>query len=152
MLVPTCLHFPSPNPPKSLQKPILKGIVFLIDFGIVFFRFLLDLGGQLGAMLATCSLKMGRADLREPIFLLGLCYFSIFGRRTPGIPHRGAPRTRWGTLPGFGCWVMFSLLFGCSLGHLGARADAGWFGGVTRSAQNLEKHSIKIKRSEINTI
>ncbi len=36
ILVPTCLHFPSQNPPKSLQKPILKGIDFLIDFDIDF--------------------------------------------------------------------------------------------------------------------
>ena len=33
----TCLHVPSQNPPKSLQKPLLKGIDFLIDFGIDFF-------------------------------------------------------------------------------------------------------------------
>ena len=35
-MVPTCLHFSSKNPPKSLQKPILKGIDFLIDFDIDF--------------------------------------------------------------------------------------------------------------------
>ena len=32
ILVPTCLHFPSRNPPKSLQKSILKRIEFCIDF------------------------------------------------------------------------------------------------------------------------
>ena len=36
ILVPTWLHFPSPNPLKSVQKPILKGIDFLIEFGIDF--------------------------------------------------------------------------------------------------------------------
>ena len=36
ILVPTWLHFPSQNPSKSLQKPILKGIDFLIDFDIDF--------------------------------------------------------------------------------------------------------------------
>ena len=36
ILVPTCLHFSSKNPLKSLQKPILKGIDFLIDFDIDF--------------------------------------------------------------------------------------------------------------------
>ena len=35
-MVPTCFHFPSQNPSKSLQKPILKGIDFLIDFDIDF--------------------------------------------------------------------------------------------------------------------
>ena len=36
ILVPTCLHFSFKNPPKSIQKPILKGIDFLIDFDIDF--------------------------------------------------------------------------------------------------------------------
>ena len=36
ILVPTCLHFHTQNPSKSLQKPILKGIDFLIDFDIDF--------------------------------------------------------------------------------------------------------------------
>ena len=35
-LMPTCLHFSFKNPLKSLQKPILKGIDFLIDFDIDF--------------------------------------------------------------------------------------------------------------------
>jgi len=34
--MPTCLHFSFKNPPTSMQKPILKGIVFLIDFDIDF--------------------------------------------------------------------------------------------------------------------
>ena len=37
ILMPTCLHFPSQNPPKSHQKSILAGIDFLIDFCIDFF-------------------------------------------------------------------------------------------------------------------
>ena len=64
ILVPTCFHFPSPNPSKSLQKPILKGIDFLIDFGtdllLILARFWLDFGSQLGAMLATFLLKIRR--------------------------------------------------------------------------------------------
>ena len=35
-LTPTWVHFASQNPLKSLQKPILKGIDFLIDFDIDF--------------------------------------------------------------------------------------------------------------------
>ena len=38
ILMPTCLHFSFKNPPISLQKPILKGIDFLIDFDIAFKR------------------------------------------------------------------------------------------------------------------
>ena len=56
ILVPTWLHFPSQNPPKSLQKPILKGIDFLIDLGIDFYTILAPtwnhLGPQVGAILA----------------------------------------------------------------------------------------------------
>ena len=36
ILMPTCLRFCFKNPPKSIQKPILKGIDFLIDFDIDF--------------------------------------------------------------------------------------------------------------------
>ena len=36
ILVPTWLHFGSPNPPKSSQKSIPRGINFLIDFYIDF--------------------------------------------------------------------------------------------------------------------
>ena len=36
ILVPTCFHFASKNPPKSFQKSIPRCIVFLIDFCIVF--------------------------------------------------------------------------------------------------------------------
>ena len=35
-LMPTWLHFPSKNPPKSVKKLILKGIIFLIVFCIDF--------------------------------------------------------------------------------------------------------------------
>ena len=56
ILVPTCLHFPSQNSPKSLQKPILKAIEFLIDFLINFYAVLAPtwdlLGPQVGAILA----------------------------------------------------------------------------------------------------
>ena len=81
--MPTCLHFPSQNPPKSLQKPILKGINFWSILASIFSRFLLDLGGQLGAMLATFSSKMGGPCGTPPPFLLGLCYFSIFWSSWP---------------------------------------------------------------------
>ena len=38
--MPTCLHFPSQNPPKSHQKSIPRCIKFLIDFCIDFFSIL----------------------------------------------------------------------------------------------------------------
>ena len=43
--MPNWIHFPSQNPSKSHQKPILEGIIFLIEFGIDFLY-------HLGSMLA----------------------------------------------------------------------------------------------------
>ena len=40
ILVPTWLHFPSPNPPKSSQKLIPRGVWFLIDFSFEFLSIL----------------------------------------------------------------------------------------------------------------
>ena len=63
VLVPTCLHFGSQNPPKSIQKSLLEGIdfsiVFCIDFSTIFGRLRLHLGGQVGPMLATFSARAG---------------------------------------------------------------------------------------------
>ena len=57
ILVPTCLHFPSQNPPKSFQKPSPGAINFLIDFWMDFLSILAPTWdptwGQVGAMLAT---------------------------------------------------------------------------------------------------
>ena len=62
-------------------------------FASIFYRFLLDLGSQLGAMLATFSLKMGGAYGVLPSFLLGLCSFSVFW---PSWPPLGAIWARFG--------------------------------------------------------
>ena len=51
--MPTCFHVPFQNPPKSHQKSILAGIDSFIYFSIDLFRFGLDFGTQLGAMLAS---------------------------------------------------------------------------------------------------
>ena len=67
-----------------------------------FYRFLVDLGGRVGAMLATFSAKMEVRESTPPLFLLGLCYFSIFFARDPGVPHRIVPQSRWGTPPVLG--------------------------------------------------
>ena len=69
ILVPTWLHFPSQNRPKSHQKSILEGIDFSIDFCIDFFtifgRLGLHLEGQVGAMLATFSAQDGSQDVSK---------------------------------------------------------------------------------------
>ena len=81
--------------------------------------------------------QKGGAALDALVFFVRSTFGFDFFARAPGVPHREAPRTQWGTPPGFGYWVIFLLIFGCSLGHLGARADLGWVGGITRSAKNF---------------
>ena len=58
ILVPTCFHFPSKNPSKSHQNPILRGIVFLINFCIDFLSILVRFGNP------TCNQKgaAGKGD------------------------------------------------------------------------------------------
>ena len=75
---------------------------------------MLDFGSQLGAMLATFSLKMGGSNLEPPSFLFGLRSFSVFW---PSWPPLGAIWARflggWGSiLGGFGLyfgrfWALF---------------------------------------------
>ena len=54
-------------------------------FASIFYRFLIDLGCQLGAMLAAFSAQEGQGNEVPPSFLLR-CFFRY-----------GAPRDRWGT-------------------------------------------------------
>ena len=56
--MPTCFHFPSKNPSKSHQNPILIGIVFLINFCIDFLSILVRFGNP------TCNQKgaAGKGD------------------------------------------------------------------------------------------
>ena len=58
ILVPTCFHFPSKNPSKSHQNPILRGIAFLINFCIDFLSILVRFGNP------TCNQKgaAGKGD------------------------------------------------------------------------------------------
>ena len=71
-------------PPKIHQNPsknrFQDASFFRSIFASIFLRFCFDLGGQLGAMLATFSLKIRRRDLTPGSFMLGLSFFRFFGR------------------------------------------------------------------------
>ena len=77
ILTPIWLHFGTKNPPKSIPKSIPRGIKKMIDFCIDFYEFLIDFGGQLGAMLATVSSKMGGGLWSAALFFVG--YILLFG-------------------------------------------------------------------------
>ena len=82
--VPTRLHFGPQNlqhPPKNRSRDASN---FWSIFTLIFDRFLVVLGSQLGAMLATFSFKRGGRCERPPSFLMVLCYLSIL---EPSWPH-----------------------------------------------------------------
>ena len=77
---------------------------FLFPFG-------LQLGTQVGAMLATFSHKMVRPNLVPPSFLLRWLFFQIFSRGTLGTPSDRGPKSDGVPLLGlvFGpMWARFS--------------------------------------------
>ena len=139
----------SQNPPKNRSQ---DASIFLSILASIFYRFLIDLGGQLGAMLATFSSKMGGRGETPPHFLLGLCYFSIFWSSwTPLVPISARFWRVWASI-----LEVFGLHFGGFWSRFGShvpcnfntfiklfffKASIGtlrcWVGGVTRSAKNL---------------
>ena len=70
-------------PPKIHQNPsknrFQDASFFRSIFASIFLRFCFDLGGQLGAMLATFSLKIRRPNLTPGSFMLGLSFFGFLG-------------------------------------------------------------------------
>ena len=64
------------NPSKNRSQ---DASLFRSIFASIFLRFCFDLGGQLGAMLATFSFKIRRRYLREWSFVLDLSFFWFFG-------------------------------------------------------------------------
>ena len=90
-----------PNPSKNRSQ---DASIFRSMFASIFYRFLLDFGGQLGAMLATFSSQ-------EP------CKTGLNTRPKRPRPPRASktskmsPKSRWGTPPG--------LVFGANMGAFG---------------------------------
>ena len=76
-------------------------------------RFLLVFGGQLGAMLATFSFKMVQGCGAPPLFLLTLCYFSIFWSSWPPL---GPIWPRFGRV-----WASILDVFGLHFGRFWSR-------------------------------
>ena len=77
-LVPTCLHFRSKNPPKSLQKSILEGISFLIDFCIDFISVFARFGRPTWRHSGRFFFQNGGTLWRAPLFFLGSMFFFGF--------------------------------------------------------------------------
>ena len=119
---------------------------------------LTDFGGQLEAMLAPFSSKMGWGESTPTPFLLGLCYFSILGRPGPLLAQFGLD------FGGFGprffrllgsilevsghdlgpmCFIIL-VLFKAVLFLSFHWCFAGRAGGVTRSAKNSQNTTPEI--------
>ena len=90
-LVPTWLHFPSQNPPKSHQKSILKGIDFLIAFGIDFLMILAPswapTWGHVGHIFAQNG--GGLCDA-APLFVGSMLFFDFLALLAPSWRHLGS--------------------------------------------------------------
>ena len=71
-------HFGIQNPLNPSKNRFQEASKKWCIFASIFEASWLQLGIQVGAMLATFSSKMGGPCGRPPPFLLGLCYFSIF--------------------------------------------------------------------------
>ena len=84
-------------PPKIHQNPsknrFQDASFFRSIFASIFLRFCFDFGSQLGAMLATFSLKTRRRGTSRGWFMLGLSSFSVFGASWPPL---GALWARFG--------------------------------------------------------
>ena len=90
ILVPTWLHFGTKNPQKSVINRPQEASKKRSIFASIFYRFLIDFGTPLGAMLAAFSAQQGGGNESPPSFLLRSFFESIFFRIV-------GPRGRWGT-------------------------------------------------------
>ena len=79
ILVPTWLHFASPNPPKSFQKSIPRRIDFLIDFCIDFCAILAPYWGPSWGQVGDFFGQKGGLAACSRLFLLRCRFFRLFG-------------------------------------------------------------------------
>ena len=95
--MPTCLHFPSQNPPKSLQESISKGIDFSIDFSIDLFsilaRFWRPTWCHVGHIFFQNGVTLWDA---APFFVGSMLFFDFLAVLAPSWRHLGS------ILEGFG--------------------------------------------------
>ena len=91
ILVPTWLHFGIPNPLKSNQKSIPRGIRKMIDFCIDFLTILAAFGEPSWGHVGHLFGENGGGKLREPTFLLRWRFFSAScAAWIPSCPHVGS--------------------------------------------------------------
>ena len=81
------------NLPNLSKNRSQDASIFRSIFASFFLRFCFDFGSQLGAMLATFSLKIRRPNLTEGSFMLDLSFFSVFWASWPPL---GALWARFG--------------------------------------------------------
>ena len=136
-LVPTCLHFASQNPPKTLQKPTPRGTKILIDFCIAFLSFLAPFWdpswGHVGHFFGP---ELGARNGGRVVFVGSMFFFEFLAVLAPSWPHLGSILAPLGpTWPRFWrFWGPFWHRFGAMLGPLGATSWhwKGWWGYAKR--------------------
>ena len=91
ILVPTWLHFPSQNPPKSFQKPIPRCIKFLIDFCIDFFSILAPSWDPSWGHVGHIFLQNGGVGWHAaPLFVGSMLFFDFLVVLAPSWPNLGS--------------------------------------------------------------
>ena len=90
-LVPTCLHFPSQDPPRSFQKSISEGIDFLIDFGIDICTVLAPSWDPTWGHVDHFFAQDGGTELNGPFFFVGsMLFFDLGALMAPSWHHLGS--------------------------------------------------------------
>ena len=108
LLVPTCFHFSSKNPPKSFQKSIPRcidfSIDFCIDFSSIFLRFWRPTWSHVGHFFAqnTATLTNGWV-----VYVGSIFFFGFWGVLAPSWRPLGSIWEGSGLHVG-GCWCPFS--------------------------------------------
>ena len=126
-LIPFGCQLASIFPPQIHQNPFKnrfqEASIFSLILALIFVRFGLHLGAQVGAMLASFSSKMGRPCGTPPPLLLGLSYFPIVSPFSPPLGPIWARFGRvwtsilevWGLYVG-GFWLRFGSHVLCDIG------------------------------------
>ena len=86
--MPTCLHFPSQNRPKSFQKSISEGIDFLIDFGIDICTVLAPSWDPTWGHVDHFFAQDGGTEFKAPFFFVGsMLFFDLGALMAPSWHH-----------------------------------------------------------------
>ena len=111
MLVPTCLHFSSKNPPKSFQKSIPRCIVFSIDFCIDFSSILLRFWKPTWSHVGHFFVQnTATGNAPRVVFVGSMLFFDFLAVLAPSWPHFGSILEGSGVHFG-GFWCPFFYMF-----------------------------------------